>query len=99
MSHCVEREDDSKENEEYGTESSCVSMKSDRSMRNPNNFSDGAVTSEPRSVPSSTFHYQTNIREDKTEATKNDQMTGSTGCQTNRICCIFCGLHQSLNTL
>ncbi|XP_058644181.1 NLR family CARD domain-containing protein 3-like [Onychostoma macrolepis] len=68
MSHCVEREDDSKENEEYGTESSCVSMKSDRSMRNPNNFSDGAVTSEPRSVPSSTFHYQTNIREDKTEA-------------------------------
>ncbi len=48
MSHCVEREDDSKEKEEYGTETSCVSMKSDQSMRNTNNFSDGAVTSDPR---------------------------------------------------
>ncbi|KAK2909487.1 hypothetical protein Q8A67_005324 [Cirrhinus molitorella] len=56
------------EKEEFGTGLSCVSLKSEESMRNPNNFSDGAVTSDPRSVPSSTFHYQTHIREDKTEA-------------------------------
>lgn len=45
MSHCVEREE---EKEEYDAGPSCVSMKSDQSMRNPNNFSDGAVTSDPR---------------------------------------------------
>uniref|UniRef100_A0A8C2B3M0 Uncharacterized protein n=1 Tax=Cyprinus carpio TaxID=7962 RepID=A0A8C2B3M0_CYPCA len=65
MSHCVEREE---EKEEYDAGPSCVSMKSDQSMRNPNNFSDGAVTSDPRSVPSSTSHYQNHLMEDKTEA-------------------------------
>ncbi|XP_026109854.1 protein NLRC3-like [Carassius auratus] len=65
MSHCKERKE---KKEEYGAGPSCVSVKSDQSMRNPNNFSDGAVTSDLRSVPSSTSHYQTHIMEDKTEA-------------------------------
>ncbi|XP_050957280.1 NLR family CARD domain-containing protein 3 isoform X7 [Labeo rohita] len=78
MSHCDEREMDWKEKEEYGAGPSCVSMKSDQSMVFPTNFSDGAVTSDPRSVPSSTFQYQTHIREDKTEAVmqKHTQDTG-----------------------
>ncbi|XP_051736815.1 NLR family CARD domain-containing protein 3-like isoform X2 [Ctenopharyngodon idella] len=56
---------------------SCVSLKSNRSMIHPPAFSDEPVTSDPfkgeipgliRSVPSSTSHYQTYIRQDKTEA-------------------------------
>ncbi|KAL0153508.1 hypothetical protein M9458_051122 [Cirrhinus mrigala] len=65
MSHCVEREE---EEEEYGAGPSCVSMKSDQSMHNPNDFSDAAVTSDHRSVPSTSSHYQTHIRQDKAEA-------------------------------
>ncbi|XP_052402593.1 NLR family CARD domain-containing protein 3 isoform X15 [Carassius gibelio] len=65
MSHCEERKE---KKEEYGAGPSCVSLKSDQSMPNPNNFSDGAVTSDLRSVPSSASHYQTHIMEDKTEA-------------------------------
>ncbi|KAL0153560.1 hypothetical protein M9458_051174 [Cirrhinus mrigala] len=68
MSHCDEREMDCIKKEDYGAGPSCVSMKSDQSMVFPINFSDGAVISDPRSVLSSTFHYQTHIREDKTEA-------------------------------
>ncbi len=44
----MESEDDSKEKEEYDTESSCVSIKSDNSMPIPIDFSDGAATSHPR---------------------------------------------------
>ncbi|KAK9981752.1 hypothetical protein ABG768_001276 [Culter alburnus] len=55
---------------------SCVSLKSNRSMTPPIEFSDEPVTSDPskdahkliRSVPSSTLHYQSYIRKDKTEA-------------------------------
>ncbi|KAI2668980.1 NLR family CARD domain-containing protein 3 [Labeo rohita] len=65
MSHCVEREEEKKE---YGAGPSCVSVKSDQSMPNPNDFSDGAVTCDPRSVPSTSSHYQTHIRQDKAEA-------------------------------
>ncbi|XP_050975127.1 NACHT, LRR and PYD domains-containing protein 3 isoform X1 [Labeo rohita] len=65
MSHCVEREE---EKEEYGAGPSCASMKSDQSMPNPSDFSDAAVTSDPRSVPSTSSHYQTHIRQDKAEA-------------------------------
>ncbi|KAL0153509.1 hypothetical protein M9458_051123 [Cirrhinus mrigala] len=68
MSHCDEREMDCKEKREYGAGPSCVSMNSDQSMVFPIKFSDAAVTSDPRSVLSSTFQYQTHIREDKTEA-------------------------------
>ncbi|KAK7165630.1 hypothetical protein R3I93_005637 [Phoxinus phoxinus] len=57
-------------------EPSSVSLKSNTSMMRPHNFSDGPVTSKPlgdihertRSVPSSTCHVQTHIRQDKTEA-------------------------------
>ncbi|XP_051736940.1 NLR family CARD domain-containing protein 3-like [Ctenopharyngodon idella] len=54
-----------------------VSLKSNRSMIHPPFFSDEPVTSDPfrgeipgliRSEPSSTSHYQTRIRQDKTEA-------------------------------
>lgn len=48
MHHCEEIKEDRKEKEEYGAGSSCVSMKSDQSMRNPIIFSDGAMTSDPR---------------------------------------------------
>ncbi|KAL1281464.1 hypothetical protein QQF64_000267, partial [Cirrhinus molitorella] len=65
MSHSVERD---KEKEELDEGLSCVSVKSDQSMHNPNHFSDGAGTSDPRSVLSPTFHYETHIREDRTEA-------------------------------
>ncbi|XP_043112109.1 NLR family CARD domain-containing protein 3-like [Puntigrus tetrazona] len=65
MSHCKETEE---KQEELGAEPSCVSMKSDRSLNKPIDFSDGAVASDPRSVPSSTFHCQTHIREDKPKA-------------------------------
>ncbi|XP_048051601.1 protein NLRC3-like [Megalobrama amblycephala] len=65
MHHCEVIEEDRKEKEEYGAGSSCVSMKSDQSMRNPITFSDGAVTSDPRSVPSRS---QIHIRQDKTES-------------------------------
>ncbi|XP_051734501.1 NLR family CARD domain-containing protein 3-like isoform X12 [Ctenopharyngodon idella] len=68
MHHCEEIEEDRKEKEEYGAGSSCVSMKSDQSMRNPIAFSDGAVTSDPRSVPSTSSRSQIHIRQDKTEA-------------------------------
>ncbi|CAM4455960.1 hypothetical protein PO909_016387 [Leuciscus waleckii] len=58
-------------------EPSGVSLKSNRSMVPPPEFSDGPVTSKPlrgdtheliRSVSSSTSHYQTHIWQDKTEA-------------------------------
>ncbi|XP_051734243.1 NACHT, LRR and PYD domains-containing protein 3-like isoform X9 [Ctenopharyngodon idella] len=68
MHHCEEIEEDRKEKEEYGAGSSCVSMKSDQSMRNPIAFSDGAVTSDPRSVPSTSSRSEIHIRQDKTEA-------------------------------
>ncbi|XP_067259142.1 protein NLRC3-like isoform X1 [Chanodichthys erythropterus] len=68
MHHCEEIEEDRKEKEEYDAGSSCVSMKSDQSMRNPIIFSDGDVTSDPRSVPSTSSHYHIHIRQDKTEA-------------------------------
>ncbi|XP_048050981.1 NACHT, LRR and PYD domains-containing protein 12-like isoform X2 [Megalobrama amblycephala] len=55
---------------------SVVSVKSDGSMRQPPEFSDGPMTSDPpggihkliRSVPPSSSHYQTDKRQDKTEA-------------------------------
>ncbi|XP_051732832.1 NACHT, LRR and PYD domains-containing protein 3-like isoform X2 [Ctenopharyngodon idella] len=55
---------------------SCVSLKSNRSMTPPPAFSDEPVTSDPlgelpgliRSVPSTSSHYQTRIRQDKTAA-------------------------------
>ncbi|XP_056128053.1 NACHT, LRR and PYD domains-containing protein 12-like [Rhinichthys klamathensis goyatoka] len=62
MHHFKEREEDRKEKEECGAEPSCVSMRSDQSMHNPIAF-----TSDLRSVLSSTSHYPTNIRPDKTE--------------------------------
>ncbi|XDV31413.1 hypothetical protein PO909_034102 [Leuciscus waleckii] len=58
-------------------EPSGVSVKSNRSMMEPHTFSDATVTSDLsrreihgliRSVPSSSSHYQTHIRQDKTEA-------------------------------
>ncbi|XP_067259172.1 protein NLRC3-like [Chanodichthys erythropterus] len=58
-------------------EPSGVSLKSNRSMKQPVTFSDGPETSEPhrkevheliRSMPSSTSHYQSHIRQNKTEA-------------------------------
>ncbi|XP_026092239.1 NLR family CARD domain-containing protein 3-like isoform X2 [Carassius auratus] len=56
-------------------EPSCVSVKSDTSMDHPFEFSDGPVTSdllkeiyEPsRYLPSSTYHYQTQIREKRSK--------------------------------
>ncbi|XP_073698437.1 protein NLRC3-like [Garra rufa] len=78
MSHCVEGEE---EEEEYGAGPSCVSMKSDQSMRNPNNFSDGAVTPDRRSVSSSTFHDKTHIRVDKTEAVMQKHTPGTEDLQ------------------
>ncbi|XP_051746222.1 NLR family CARD domain-containing protein 3-like isoform X2 [Ctenopharyngodon idella] len=63
-------------------ELSIVSLKSNTSMMQPIGLSDGPVTSDPprtkihmlsRSVPSSTSHYQTHIRQYKTEAV---QQTG-----------------------
>ncbi|XP_016344509.1 NACHT, LRR and PYD domains-containing protein 12-like [Sinocyclocheilus anshuiensis] len=60
-------------------ESSGVSVESNSSRKRPPEFSDGPVTSDPFfskgeihevsiSVPSSTSHYHTHIRQDKTEA-------------------------------
>ncbi|CAM4453929.1 unnamed protein product [Leuciscus chuanchicus] len=63
MHHCEEREEDGKEKEECGAGPSCVSMKSDQSMRNPVTF-----TSDLRSVPSSASQYQTHIMQVTTEA-------------------------------
>jgi len=38
MHQCEEREEDSKEKEECGSEPSCVSMRSDQSMHKPISF-------------------------------------------------------------
>ncbi|XP_056088577.1 NACHT, LRR and PYD domains-containing protein 3-like [Rhinichthys klamathensis goyatoka] len=59
MHQCEEREEDLKETEECGAGPSCVSMRSDESMRNPITF---------RFLPSSTSYCQTHIRQDKSEA-------------------------------
>uniref|UniRef100_A0A8C1YW48 NACHT domain-containing protein n=1 Tax=Cyprinus carpio TaxID=7962 RepID=A0A8C1YW48_CYPCA len=47
--------------------SSCVSIKSDRSINFPPDLNEGTVTSDPRSTLSSTFHYQTHMNQDNTE--------------------------------
>ncbi|XP_052395621.1 NACHT, LRR and PYD domains-containing protein 3 isoform X7 [Carassius gibelio] len=63
-------------------EPSCVSVKSDTSMDHPFEFSDGPVTSdllkeiyEPsRYFPSSTYHYQTQIREKRSNEILQTQL-------------------------
>ncbi|KAF4118071.1 hypothetical protein G5714_000122 [Onychostoma macrolepis] len=74
-------------------EPSGVSVKSSRSMEAPVRFSEGKEISDPlmgkihepiRSVSSSTSHYQTHIRQDKTEA--NETVEKKRECLLRALC-------------
>ncbi|XP_068078272.1 protein NLRC3 [Danio rerio] len=67
MHHCGNEEVDREEKEKHGAEHSCVSMKSDQSMRNPIAFTDKAVTFDLRSVASSSSHFETHTVQEKTD--------------------------------
>ncbi|XP_026142482.1 NACHT, LRR and PYD domains-containing protein 3-like [Carassius auratus] len=53
-----EEEEDVQKHKAASTESSCMSMKSDRSMVSPLDFSDGAVTSDPKSTACKMSFYE-----------------------------------------
>ncbi|XP_059375810.1 NACHT, LRR and PYD domains-containing protein 3-like isoform X2 [Carassius carassius] len=72
-----EEEEDVQKHKAASTESSCVSMKSDRSMVSPLEFSDGAVTSDPNSARKMSLYGK---REEEEDVQKHKAASTESSC-------------------